>query len=87
MCPWVRVGMETDGTCPHQHLSLKGTLTAPELGLLRESQRDGNGAFGGTSRKLLLLMQDWEEIEVSATIYLSHLGHPEFRELRNFFFF
>lgn len=29
-------------------------------------------------------MQDWEEIDASATIYLSHLGHPEFR---NFFFF
>ena len=39
-----------------------------EKGLLRESQRDGNGAFGGTSRKLLLLTQDWEEIGVSATI-------------------
>jgi len=39
-----------------------------EKGLPRESQKDGNGAFGGTSRKFLLLMQGWEEIGVSATI-------------------
>lgn len=52
--------------------------------LLRESQRDGHGAFGGTGRTSVLRMQDWEKGGNRGYYLSNHLGNPKSRDLRNF---